>query len=87
MRVSGDPEVAGTAQVLALAPNTLRGRVRELEYQGMYMKVSLLTDDPSAPGCVVYVEENTFFRDPVSVGQRVRCQWDADEAHALAAMP
>jgi putative spermidine/putrescine transport system ATP-binding protein len=70
----------------SLAPNTMRGRVRELEYQGTYMKVSLNTDDPAAPGCVVYVEENTFFRDPVSVGQPVRCQWAIDEAHGLAAM-
>ncbi|MFL6660625.1 MAG: ABC transporter ATP-binding protein [Rhizobacter sp.] len=86
MRVSGDPEVPA-AQLLVAAPNTLRGRVRELEYQGIYMKVSLLTDDPGTPGCVVYVEENTFFNDPVSVGQRVRCQWDPDEAHGLAAIP
>ena len=80
MRVTGD------ADPIALAPNTLRGRVRELEYQGIYMKVSLLTDVPAAPGCVVYVEENTFFKDPVAVGQRVRCHWPADEAHGLAAM-
>ena len=77
--------VTGDQNALALAPNTLRGRVRELEYQGIYMKVSLLTDDPRAPGCVVYVEENTFFRDPVSVGQQVHCRWDAAEAHGLAA--
>jgi hypothetical protein len=57
--------------------------VRELEYQGIYMKVSLATDDPLAPGCVVYVEENAFFKDPVSVGQRVRCHWAADDAHGL----
>jgi putative spermidine/putrescine transport system ATP-binding protein len=80
MRVTGEHEA------LVPAPNTLRGRVRELEYQGIYMKVSLVTDDPGAPGCVVYVEENTFFNDPVSVGQRVRCHWDATEAHGLAPM-
>jgi len=78
MRVTGEHEA------LPLAPNTLRGRVRELEYQGIYMKVSLATDDPGAPGCVVYVEENTFFKDPVGVGQRVRCHWAADDAHGLA---
>jgi putative spermidine/putrescine transport system ATP-binding protein len=76
--------VTGEHGALAPAPNTLRGRVRELEYQGIYMKVSLVTDDPAAPGCVVYVEENTFFNDPVSVGQRVRCHWDPTEAHSLA---
>lgn len=78
--------VAGENESLSLEPNTLRGRVRELEYQGIYMKVSLVTDDPAAPGCVVYVEENTFFKDPVSVGQRVRCHWATDEAHSLAEM-
>ena len=81
MRVTGEHEA------LLPAPNTLHGRVRELEYQGIYMKVSLVTDDPGTPGCVVYVEEKTFFNDPVSVGQRVRCHWDADEAHGLAATP
>ena len=78
MRVTGEHG----AQPLGL--NTLRGRVRELEYQGIYMKVSLATDDPDAPGCVVYVEESTFFTDPVSVGQRVCCHWAADDAHGLA---
>ena len=80
MRVTGEDDA------MVLAVNTLRGRVRELEYQGIYMKVSLVTDDPTAPGCVVYVEENTFFDDPVSVGQRVCCSWAATEAHGLAAM-
>ncbi|MDB5848977.1 MAG: Putrescine transport ATPbinding protein PotA [Rhodoferax sp.] len=79
-------QVTGDTEAVALAPNSLRGRVRELEYQGIYMKVSLTTEDPAAPGCVVYVEENTFFKDPVSVGQPVRCHWAADEAHGLAAM-
>ncbi len=78
--------VTGEHDAMAQIPNTLHGRVRELEYQGIYMKVSLVTDDPSAPGCVVYVEENTFFNDPVAVGQRVRCGWDIGEAHGLAQM-
>ncbi len=76
--------VGADDEALALAPNTLRGRVLELEYQGIYMKVSLATDDPDAPGCVAYVEERAFFKDPVSVGQRVRCRWAADEARALS---
>ncbi|MBC7482665.1 MAG: ABC transporter ATP-binding protein [Rhizobacter sp.] len=79
--------VSGEDAVQPLGVNTLRARVRELEYQGIYMKVSLATDDPAAPGCVVYVEESTFFKDPVSVGQRVRCRWPADEARSLAAAP
>ena len=77
--------VSGDDAATALAPNSLRGRVRELEYQGIYMKVSLALDAASSPGCVVYVEEGTFFRNPVSVGQRVRCHWAVDEAIGLAA--
>jgi putative spermidine/putrescine transport system ATP-binding protein len=80
MRVTGEEEA------VALTPNTLRGRVRELEYQGIYMKVSLVTEDSATPGCVVYVEENTFFRDPVSVGQPVRCHWATEEAHGLSSV-
>lgn len=80
MRVTGEDD--GTVR----SANTLHGRVRELEYQGIYMKVSVGTDDPTAPGCVVYVEENTFFGDPVSVGQRVCCSWAVTEAHGLTAM-
>jgi hypothetical protein len=32
------------------------------------------------------VEENAFFKNPVSVGQCVRCHWDAGDAHSLAPM-
>ena len=76
--------VTGEHDASELAPNTLRGRVRGLEYQGIYMKVSLATDDPAAPGCVVYIEESAFFKDPVGVGQCVRCHWAAEEAHGLS---
>ncbi len=65
--------------------NAIRGTVRELEYQGIYMKVTLHTDEPGAPACVVYVEESAFFRQPVSVGQRVIGQWPVDAAHGLSA--
>jgi hypothetical protein len=59
--------------------------VRELEYQGIYMKVTLATDAPGEPPCVAYVEETAFFREPVRVGQRVTGQWPTDAAHGLAA--
>jgi hypothetical protein len=65
--------------------NALRGRVRQLEYQGTYVKVTLQTADPAAPDCVAYVEEEVFFDAPVAIGQRVRCTWPADEARRLAA--
>jgi putative spermidine/putrescine transport system ATP-binding protein len=70
---------------VALDPNTVLGHVSDLEYQGIYMKVSVQSDDPAASVCVVYVEENAFLLTPVSIGQRVRCRWAIDEAHGLAA--
>ncbi len=77
--------VTGDSDAVPIGANALRGCIRQLEYQGTYMKVSLHTNNPSAPGCVVYVEEDTFFKDPVAVGQRVRCTWPMDEAHNLLA--
>ena len=65
--------------------NAVAGTVRELEYQGIYMKVTLALDEPGEPACVAYVEERTFFQAPVEVGQRVAVRWDTQEAHRLAA--
>ncbi|TAK75364.1 MAG: ABC transporter ATP-binding protein [Aquabacterium sp.] len=65
--------------------NAVRGRVRELEYQGIYMKVTLSLAEANAPAFVAYVEEHAFFRQPVQVGQSVFCEWASEEAHALAA--
>ena len=65
--------------------NAIRGTVRELEYQGIYMKVTLQLEESGAPPCVAYVEESAFFRRPVSVGQRVVGEWPVDAAHGLAA--
>jgi len=65
--------------------NAIRGTVRELEYQGIYMKVTMDTGEAGAPPCVAYVEESTFFRQPVSVGQRVIGQWPVEAAHGLSA--
>ncbi|MFL6676956.1 MAG: ABC transporter ATP-binding protein [Burkholderiaceae bacterium] len=79
-------DVAPDSDAAPLVANSLRGRVCQLEYQGTYMKVGLETDDPAAPTCVVYVEEDVFFRDPVAVGQRVRCSWAQNAAHHLVAL-
>lgn len=69
----------------ARAANAVHGTVRQLEYQGTYMKVSLTLNEPGAPPCVVYVEESTFFFTPVEVGQHVICDWPSEEAHRLTA--
>ena len=68
------------------AINAVHGTVRQLEYQGTYMKVSLTLNEPGEPPCVVYVEESTFFVRPVEVGQSVICEWPSEEAHSLTAM-
>jgi putative spermidine/putrescine transport system ATP-binding protein len=65
--------------------NAVAGAVRELEYQGIYMKVTVALDEPGQPTCVAYVEERTFFNEPVQVGQRVSVRWATEEAHRLSA--
>ncbi len=67
----------------ARAVNAVHGTVRQLEYQGIYMKVTLTLNEPGEPPCVVYVEESTFFARPVEVGQQVICDWPSEEAHRL----
>jgi len=67
------------------AVNAVHGTVRQLEYQGIYMKVSLTLNEPGEPLCVVYVEESAFFVRPVEIGQPVICDWPSEEAHCLAA--
>ena len=69
----------------ARAVNAVHGTVRQLEYQGIYMKVSLTLNEPGEPPWVVYVEESTFFARPVEVGQQVICDWPGEEAHRLTA--
>ncbi len=75
--LEGDGTTAGV--------NSVQGTVRELEYQGTYMKVTLALGEPGTPGCVAYVDESKFFRQPVTVGQRVRAEWPTEQAHGLAA--
>jgi putative spermidine/putrescine transport system ATP-binding protein len=69
--------------------NAVSGRVRAVEYQGTYVKVTV---DPTTPGAkaeggddfVAYVEEGDYFRDPVLPGTMVVGSWQIDEAHELA---
>ena len=77
--------VRPAANLPSRAINAVHGTVRQLEYQGTYMKVSLTLNEPGATPCVVYVEESTFFVTPVEVGQHVICEWPIEEAHSLTA--
>jgi putative spermidine/putrescine transport system ATP-binding protein len=70
---------------LALGSNEARGTVRELEYQGLYMKVTVALHEDDAPPFVAFVEERAFFGQPVAVGQDVNCSWASEEALGLEA--
>ena len=62
--------------------SALPSRVLAVEYQGTFVKVMLDTvpDDQF----VAYVPEQTFFADPLNVGDLVFVTWAADRARALA---
>ena len=74
-KMSGVKAIITSAELPTRAVNTVHGTVRQLEYQGTYMKVTVTLNEPGEPLCVVYVEESTFFVRPVDVGQRVVCDW------------
>ncbi len=69
--------------------NAVAGIVRAIEYQGIYVKVTLALAMPAdavngADEFVVYVDEGRYFREPMTIGEKVVGSWDGDEAHALA---
>jgi putative spermidine/putrescine transport system ATP-binding protein len=62
--------------------SALPGRVLAIEYQGSFVKVMLdaIPDDEF----VAYVPEQTFFADPLNVGDLVLATWVTDRARPLA---
>jgi putative spermidine/putrescine transport system ATP-binding protein len=68
---------AGTPTV-----NRVSGRVRALEYQGTFVKVTL--ERAAAPEFVAYVDEASYFRSPLAVGTVVGYSWNMDDAHLLS---
>ena len=68
-----------------LAPGraaALPSRVLAIEYQGYFVKVML--DTVPDDDFVAYVPEQTFFADPLNVGDLVFATWAADRARTLA---
>jgi putative spermidine/putrescine transport system ATP-binding protein len=70
--------------------NAVSGVIRAIEYQGTYVKATLLPDGPGGrqgggPEFVAYVDESVYFRDPIGIGTRATGWWDIDEAHVLRA--
>jgi putative spermidine/putrescine transport system ATP-binding protein len=80
--------LARQASDAPLPVNAATGVVRAIEYQGIYVKVTL--DLPLPPGAVnggdefvAYVEEGHYFRDPVVIGDKVVGSWNIEETHRL----
>ncbi len=65
----------------ASAVNSIAGRVRAIEYQGTFVKMTLTR--AGAPDFVAYVDEGAYFRAPVAIGTAAGFGWDLDEAHLL----
>jgi putative spermidine/putrescine transport system ATP-binding protein len=82
-------QLARPAASTASLVNAVTGTVKAVEYQGIYVKVTLaLTMPPGAVNgadeFVAYVEEGRYFRDPVATGEAVVASWVLDEVHLLA---
>jgi putative spermidine/putrescine transport system ATP-binding protein len=84
--------LAKQAAVAAAPVNTVFGTVKAIEYQGIYVKVTLALVMPEgavngADEFVVYVEEGRYFRDPIAIGEKVAGSWDIDDVHVLTGGP
>jgi putative spermidine/putrescine transport system ATP-binding protein len=72
-RRSGDSSAGGF--------NAVSGRVRAIEYQGTWVKVTL--EGWGDEDFVVNLPDSEFFADPVNVGDAAWAQWAAGDVHLL----
>ena len=63
--------------------NAVAGKVRAMEYQGTYVKVTI--DVPRREQFVANVLDSDFFTDPVDIGDAVVAAWSAEDLHVLTA--
>ena len=61
--------------------NAVSGKVRAIEYQGTWVKVTL--EALGGEDFVVNVPDSEFFADPVNSGDAVRAHWAPGDVHAL----
>jgi len=66
-------------------PKSLSATVRDVEYQGIYVLVSLRAEGDV--DLTAIVAERTFIDNPVAIDQQVRVSWDASDLHKLATAP
>jgi len=62
--------------------NAVSGRVRAIEYQGAWVKVTL--EGADGEDFVVNLPDSEFFADPVNFGDEVRAHWSAVDVHPLS---
>lgn len=63
------------------ATNAVQGKVRAIEYQGTWVKVTL--EGASPEDFVVNVPDSEFFTAPFSSGDAVQAHWEASAVHPL----
>jgi putative spermidine/putrescine transport system ATP-binding protein len=72
--------------------NAIEGTVLAVEYQGIYVKVSMRVDRPAGGSegtqgsdeFVGYILDGDYFRDPLNVGERAACWWHIQEVWPLS---
>ncbi|HZP87834.1 MAG TPA: ABC transporter ATP-binding protein [Burkholderiales bacterium] len=64
-----------------LPVNAVSGRVRAIEYQGSWLKITL--EEACSEEFVVNQSDSVFFADPLDVGDPVMVQWRPEEVHFL----
>ena len=62
-------------------PNAVSGKVRAIEYQGTWVKITL--EGASDEEFVINMPDAEFFADPVNIGEMVRAHWKAADVHPL----
>ncbi|HSF30745.1 MAG TPA: TOBE domain-containing protein, partial [Candidatus Tectomicrobia bacterium] len=63
-------------------PNAVCGTVQAIEYQGSSLKVTIHTSGHE--DFIATLSDSTFFRKPVSRGDRVVARWAIDDVHLLS---
>ena len=61
--------------------NAVNGRVIATEYQGTYVKVTL--DVASHEAFVANLADDTYFAEPLKVGEEVTARWAVEDVHIL----
>lgn len=63
------------------AQNSVKGVVHALEYQGNWVKVTIVK--PNDERIVAVIDDHEFFSNPAKVGDNVHAAWAAEEGRAL----